>query len=176
MRYARISGNDRQSAVARYVATVRADGEQRDELNDDPNYLTVLDQPFALVLDAATLRDLSHLRTEVPFDFPSPIVGESLHGVLRRLTAGGVRDRPSIGVGFSATGPIAGPLPGHPELALSGTITMIGEAYYDADRAMLSTLESTLTVAGHLGDGSTGRPVEIVYRRTLRSEPRPASP
>jgi hypothetical protein len=65
-RYVRIDQGASSTATAGFVAEIGPTGEQHDIANDDPDYLTILNQPFAVQLDAATLRDLARLRSEVP--------------------------------------------------------------------------------------------------------------
>ena len=105
-------------------------GTQRDAADDDPDYLTILNQPFAAWLDASTLRDLRAFRGTIPFDVPSPIVGATLRGALRRLPDGDLHGEPVLGVAFRASGPLHGALPDYPGRAVAGTISMTGRAYY----------------------------------------------
>jgi len=154
-----------------YESTVGASGDQTDGPNRDPDYLTVLNQPFAVQLDASTIRDLSRLAVPVPFDFPSPMTGAPLHGSLKHVsdgTLGGIR---VLGVAFSATGPIHGPLPDHPGMILAGSITMNGTAFYTYDSALLLALDATLSIAGNLASSDRHDPVTIVYKRTIRADP-----
>lgn len=163
-----------QGAKARvrgsYESTVGASGDQTEGPNRDPDYLTVLNQPFAVQLDASTIRDLSRLQAPVPFDFPSPMTGAPLHGSLKHMsdgTLGGIR---VLGVAFSATGQVHGPLPDHPGMMLAGSITMNGTAYYTYDSALLLALDATLSIAGNLASSDRHDPVTIVYKRTIRAD------
>ncbi len=115
IRYTRVDQGATSSAKATFSAEVSADGEQHDLEDDDPDYLTVLNQPFAVQLDPQTLRDLAHLQAVVPFSFASPLTGSMLHGRLRRAGAGPVDGMQATGVGFDAEGPMSGALPGPPE-------------------------------------------------------------
>jgi hypothetical protein len=163
-----------QGAKARvhgsYESTVGASGDQTDGPNRDPDYLTVLNQPFAVQLDASTIRDLSRLHAPVPFDFPSPMTGAPLHGSLKHMTDGTLGGVRVLGVAFSATGPIHGPLPDHPGMMLAGSITMNGTAYYTYDSALLLALDATLSIAGNLASSDRHDQVTIVYKRTIRAD------
>jgi hypothetical protein len=143
----------------------------RDEADADPEYLTILNQPFSVQLDTATMHDLHDLRSAVPFDFPSPMTGAVLHGTLRRLPDGALNGIRVLGVAFAARGPLNGALPNHPELLLGGTISMVGTAYYAYSDALLLSLDATLAIDGKVADHGAGDPVTIVYRRRIRSRP-----
>lgn len=153
-----------------YESTVGARGDQIDGPNRDPDYLTVLNQPFAVQLDESTIRDLSRLQAPVPFDFPSPMTGAPLHGSLKHVSDGTIGGIRVLGVAFSATGPIHGPLPDHPGMILAGAITMNGTAYYTYDSALLLALDATLSIAGNLASASRHDPVTIVYRRSIHAD------
>jgi hypothetical protein len=182
---------DRQGKVTRFTATVTydrresgaathatgvfhsrilANGEQRDEEGSDPDYLTILNQPFSIELDAPTLRDLHGLVQPVPFDFPSPMTGAPLHGSLRRLPDGMLNGRRVLGIAFSARGALNGSLPDRPETALKGTITMNGTAYYAYADALLTALDATLAIEGRVANSGQNDPVTIVYKRTIRPQ------
>jgi hypothetical protein len=171
VRYTRVDQGAASRATAHFVASLTPAGEERDLDDADPDYLTVLNQPFAVQLDLATLHDLSRLRAEVPFAFPSPITGSSLNGRLRRIGAGPVSGMPALGVSFEADGPMRGPLPDRPRLSMSGRIRMQGSAYYRTDDALLVLLDATLTITGRLANPEQSDPVTIVYRRRIRAEP-----
>ncbi|HEY6234150.1 MAG TPA: hypothetical protein VIW69_03465 [Candidatus Elarobacter sp.] len=165
----------RQHQRASFTSTLLPSGQQKDGPASDPDYLTVLNQPFAVQLDAPTMRDLSHVKRPVPFDFPSPMTAAKLHGTLRRLPdamVGGVR---AMGIAFEAKGPLHGALPDRPAMALAGTITMKGTAYYDYATAMLVALDATLAIDGNLDDNAHHAPVSIVYARSIRSAAREES-
>jgi len=168
--YTRSAENGTSPGHASFSATLAPSGEQRDESNGDPNYLTVLNQPFAVQLDAQTLRDLRRLQGGIPFDFPSPVTGGTLRGLLRRGASAKVAGRQTLGVAFDARGPMRGPLPDHPKMVLSGTISMHGIAYYELDTARLLALDATLTISGKLDNAKETSPVTIVYKRTLIAE------
>ncbi len=159
----------RQHQRASFTSTLLPSGEQKDGPAADPDYLTVLNQPFAVQLDAPTMRDLRHVKRAVPFDFPSPMTGAVLRGTLRRLPdamVGGVR---AMGIAFEARGPLHGALPDRPAMQLAGTITMKGTAYYDYATTLLVALEATLAIDGNLDDSARRSPVSIVYARSIRS-------
>jgi len=159
-----------------YASTVDPSGDQHDGPNDDPDYLTILNQPFAVQLDAATLHDLAHLHGSVPFDFPSPITGAPLHGQLRHAPDAVINGLRVMGVAFEASGPLHGSLPDHPEMALSGSILMKGTAYYTYSDALLLGLDAVLRIAGTV-DGSHDRSsVAITYARAIRAEPAATPP
>jgi hypothetical protein len=144
-------------------------GDTLDAENDDPDYLTVLNQPFAAELDTATLADLRSLRGTIPFDFPSPVSGTSLHGYLSHVPSGMLGTHRSIGVTFEAAGAMLGELPDRPGLVLHGTISMHGTAYYDARTALLLSLETTVTIAGTVSNRADKNPVTITFARRIRS-------
>jgi hypothetical protein len=155
-------------ATGSFTSEILPSGEERDESDHDPDYLTVLNQPFAVQLDPPTLSDLRLLTGTVPFDFPSPMTGAPLHGSLRRLADGTLDGRRVLGIAFSAQGPLQGSLPDRPEMSLSGTITMNGTAYYAYADALLLALDATLQIDGRVANSGQNDPVSIVYKRTLR--------
>jgi hypothetical protein len=141
----------------------------RDGTAHDPDYLTVLNQPFSVQLDAQTMRDLGHVKRPVPFDFPSPMTGAPLRGTLRRLPDAVVAGVRSMGIAFEAAGPLHGALPEKPTVALAGTIKMKGTAYYAYATALLVSLDATLAIDGNIDDSARRAPVSIVYSRSIRS-------
>jgi hypothetical protein len=167
--YDRTGEGGKQHQRASFSSTLLPSGEQKDGPGDDPDYLTVLNQPFAVQLDAPTMRDLAHVRRAVPFDFPSPMTGATLHGSLRRLADAMVGTRRAMGIAFEAKGPLHGALPDHPAMQLAGTITMKGTAYYDYGSALLLALDATLAIDGNLDDTAHRSPVSIVYTRSIHS-------
>ena len=160
-------GKQRQRAS--FTSTLLPSGEQRDGPSADPDYLTVLNQPFSVQLDAPTMRDLAHVKRPVPFDFPSPMTGAPLRGTLRRLPDALVGGTRAMGIAFEAKGPLHGALPERPAMQLAGAITMRGTAYYDYSTALLVALDATLAIDGNLDDAARRSPVSIVYARTIRS-------
>ena len=172
--YKRSDGTASTDATGDYVADLAASGELVDSADRDPDYLTVLNQPFAAQLDTATLGDLRHLHGAVPFDFPSPFTGSSLHGYLQHIGSGGFGPRHVVGVRFEAAGPMKGALPDRPGLTLSGRITMRGTAYYDMDSSLLLVLDTTVTISGTVSNRAGNDQVTIVYERKIAAdEPRP---
>jgi len=167
--YERTGEGGRQHQRASFSSTLLPSGEQRDGPGNDPDYLTVLNQPFAVQLDSATMRDLAHVRRAVPFDFPSPMTGATLHGSLRRLPDAMVGTRRAMGISFEAKGPLHGALPDRPAMQLAGTITMKGTAYYAYGSALLLALDATLAIDGAVDDTERHAPVTIVYTRSIHS-------
>jgi|SRR5271156_2711740 len=166
--YQRSDGAASTPATGEYIIDVSPSGETLDGADRDPDYLTVLNQPFAAQLDAATLADLRQLHGAVPFDFPSPITGASLHGYLQHVPGGRVGAQQALGVRFEAAGPMRGALPDRPELTLNGSIAMRGTAYYDLGTALLLALETIVTINGNVSNRAGGDSVTIVYSRTIR--------
>jgi hypothetical protein len=168
--YERREGGTDTHATAFFSSTVLPGGEQRDDGDGDPDYLTILNQPFSIELDAPTMHDLRNLAGAVPFDFPSPMTGAPLHGSLRRLPDGLLGGRRVLGIAFTAHGSLDGAPPDRPELALHGTITMNGTAYYAYADALLLALDATLDIEGRIAGGGQNEPVTIVYKRTIRPQ------
>ncbi len=167
--YTRSDGTASSGADGEYTADVLPSGETIDSADRDPDYLTVLNQPFAVQLDRATLSDLRHLHGALPFDFPSPFTGSSLHGYLQHIGNARVGPRHSIGVKFESAGPMKGELPDRPGLTLTGTIAMRGTAYYDVQSALLLILDTTVTITGNVSNRSGKDPVTITYARTIHA-------
>jgi hypothetical protein len=148
-----------------------AAGEFKDRIDLDPDYLTVLNQPFAVELDAATLDGLLHLHGRLPFLFPAPMTGGTLHGYLERGGIARVGSRPALSVNFDASGPMVGPLPDHAQLSITGTMRMSGTAYYAVrGEPLLLALDETLSISGSLHDRSQTSPVKIVYQRRIKAD------
>jgi len=157
-------------ATADYVLDLSARGNPIATADHDPDYLTVLNQPFAAQLDAKTLADLRQLRSTAPFDVPSPFTTKTFHGRLERIGIGTIGSRQALGVRFEAGGPMNGSLPDRPGLKLVGGIVMGGTAYYDLETALLLSLDATVTISGTVSNRASKDPVTIVYRRTLRAD------
>jgi len=168
--YDRREGGAATHATGGFSTKIMANGEQHDGADGDPDYLTILNQPFSIELDAPTLRDLHSLVRTVPFDFPSPMTGAPLHGSLRRLPDGTLNGRRVLGIAFAARGPLNGSLPDRPDMALSGTITMNGTAYYAYADALLLALDATLQIEGRVANSGQTDPVTIVCKRTIRPQ------
>ena len=142
-RYTRTGPDGKSRGEALFVQILLPDGTFEDRIDDDPDFLTILNQPFAVRLDAATLRDLRALRGRVPFSATSPLGAEAvLRGFLRPAGSGPIAGRPTVGVRFEAEGAMTGPLPGYAETLVSGTMRMDGTAYYALDDATLLALKS----------------------------------
>lgn len=170
-RYTRADDAGSVTARATFVQEMTPQGELQDKTNLDPDYLTVLNQPFAIELDRSTLHDLLHLSGRVPFVFPAPMTGGTLRGYLERGTTGRVNGRPSLAAAFDASGPMVGPLPDHAEMSIVGTMRMSGTAYYAlrGDPLLLALTES-LTISGTLQDHGQSSPVKIVYKRSIKAD------
>lgn len=169
--YVRSAGQGRAGGTARFVADLLPSGSFEDRIDDDPDFLTILNQPFAVQLDSATLADLHGMHGAVPFAATSPLGGDGvLRGFLRPGTDGAVHGRPCVAVRFQASGPMNGSLPGEPG-ALSGSMRMDGTAYYAVDDALLLALQTTLTLDARVkrGQSAPAVPVKISYHRSIRA-------
>lgn len=181
-RYTRTGPDGKSSAAAFFVQELQPDGTFEDSQDDDPDFLTILNQPFAVRLDANTLRDLRELHGRVPFSATSPLGAEAvLHGFLRPATGGPIAGQPTVAVRFEAEGAMTGPLPGYGEMLVSGTMHMNGTAYYALDSALLLALDVDLMLDARLARHGqpTSVPVQIMYRRWIRASaktPPPAQP
>ena len=174
--YTRVDQGATAKVLGSFVSVVAPDGALRDESNGDPDFLTVLNQPFAVQLDGPTLHDVARLQQAAPFSFASPMSRGQLHGTLRHLTDGTIAGERVIGIGFEAHGIMRGTVPAHPEIALNGTIQMSGTAYYTERTALLLGLDATLTISGNLADRTASDPVTIVYKRSIRAQEPAAAP
>lgn len=171
-KYTRDGADGKARAQAVFVAVSKPDGTFEDRLDEDPDFLTILNQPFAVHLDSATLGDLRALRGSVPFAATSPLGAQAvLHGYLRHGPGGPVGGRQAVAVRFEAEGAMAGPLPGYSEMLVAGTMRMEGTAYYGLADATLLALDVTLRLDARLTQrgSSPSVPVEIVYRRAIRA-------
>lgn len=169
-RYVRDSPDGRSDGDAKFVADMTPGGSFEDRVDDDPDFLTILNQPFAVQLDAPTLRDLQELRGPVPFAANSPLgSGSVLRGFLRPGIGGPIAGHPTVAVRFQANGPMSGGLPGHTG-AITGTMRMDGTAYYSTENAMLLSLHATLTIDARLHERKPAVyvPVRITYVRSIR--------
>lgn len=167
--YTRTDDSGKATVHARFVQQMARDGSFEDRVDEDPDFLTILNQPFAIELDATTMHDLQRLAGSVPFEATSPLGGARLHGYLRPAGKGRIQNVLSTGVRFRAQGPMTGSLPQHPEDTLNGTIRMDGTAYYSQRDSILVALDATLTIEGKLINDNTAVPVRIVYHRTIRA-------
>jgi hypothetical protein len=174
--YVRQSPGLRTNENARFVGELFPDGSFESRIDNDPDFLTLLNQPFAVQLDKATLNDLRELHGSVPFAAGSPIAGGTeLRGFLRHGNDGSIAGMPTVAVHFTATGPMSGTLPGSTQTALGGTMTLDGTAYYSLSAGLLLALRATLTIDArvHQANANTSVPIQIVYRRWIRvSQPR----
>jgi hypothetical protein len=169
VKYTRLDENGKASAHGRFVQELLHDGTFEDRGDDDPDFLTILNQPFAVQLDTVTMGDLERLHGMVPFEAASPLGGSRLSGYLSSAPRGKVEGHPCVGVRFKADGPMTGTLPEHPDALLSGTMHMDGTAYYAQSGALLLALNATLTIDGKLQSGNDSVPVRIIYQRTIRA-------
>jgi hypothetical protein len=173
-RYTREAPDGKTRGEAVFVQELEPDGTFEDRVDDDPDFLTILNQPFAVRLDAATLRDLRALHGRVPFSATSPLGAQAvLHGFLRPAPGGPIAGHPTVAVRFEAEGAMTGPLPGSTESLVSGTMRMDGVAYYALESATLFALKVTLTLDARLTQSRqpTPVPVRIFYRRSIRAVP-----
>lgn len=171
-RYTRNGPDGKSRGEAVFVQMLGRNGSFEDRVDDDPDFLTILNQPFAVRLDAATLSDLRELHGHVPFAATSPLGAQAvLHGYLRPAPAGPIAGRQAVAVRFEAAGGMTGPLPGYSETLIAGTMRMEGTAYYAADSAVLLALNVGLTLDARLSQGRSFNsvPVRIVYRRLIRA-------
>jgi hypothetical protein len=167
--YTRADDAGRASAHGKFEQELLGDGTFEDRADEDPDFLTILNQPFAVQLDAGTLSDLRRLHGMVPFQAASPLGGSRLSGYLRSAPPGIVSGHQVVGVRFEATGPMTGTLPEHPDALLSGNMHMDGTAYYAQQGALLLSLDATLTIDGKLQSGHDSVPVRIIYHRVIRA-------
>lgn len=171
-RYTRDGPDGKEQATARFVQLLQPDGTFEDQVDEDPDFLTILNQPFAVRLDRPTLHDLRTLHGAVPFSATSPLGAEAvLRGYLRPATGGPIGGRQAVAVRFQADGAMTGPLPGYAGMLVAGTMRMDGTAYYALDDATLLALNVALTLDARLSQGkpSISVPVRIVYRRSIRA-------
>lgn len=164
----RTDATGKSTEEAQFAQAQLPDGSLEDRLDDDPDFLTILNQPFSIRLDTATIHDLRELHAPVPFAAASPVGGGDLEGSLRPGTPGIIDGRRVVGVEFQADGRVHGPLPVH-GAEIEGRIHLDGTAYYDANEALLLALDARLTIDGTLtGAGLAPAPVHITYDRAIR--------
>jgi hypothetical protein len=170
--YLRDAPDGKSDLNARFVQVLMPDGTFVDRTDEDPDFLTILDQPFAVRLDTATLRDVRELRGRLPFSATSPLGGDTvLRGFLRPGVSGPIDGHQTVAIRFQAEGPMAGPLRGYNGATVSGRMLMDGTAYYALDDATLLALNATLTIDAQLYQGQppAAVPVQIIYRRSIRA-------
>ena len=168
VRYTRVDDSGKASVRARFVQALQG-GSFEDQADDDPDFLAVLNQPFAIQLDTTTMHDLRTMRAKIPFTANSPLGNSTLKGFLRPSPGGKISGHRVVGVRFNAHGPMSGAIPDKAQLTVNGTIDMDGTAYYSAETALLLGLDATLTINGNLLDKQLHVPVTIVYRRYIRA-------
>lgn len=157
------------AATAHAGGVITADGGGDPPVAQDPAYLTLLTQPFAIVLDPQTLLDVDHLLTPLPFQSNSPLTGSQLHGTLTKGKPGTVAGFPVAVLQFRAEGPIHGSLPYNESVRLAGTVHMDGIACYRRADGLLLSLVTIVHVAGRVGDTGSGAPIEFTYQRSIRA-------
>jgi hypothetical protein len=169
--YTRYEGDDATRHTAAFEQASRSDGSLESMRDDDPDFLTILNQPFAIALDRVTLQDLRSLHAAVPFNAGSPLGdGAVMHGYLRPAGGGLVAGRPAVAIVFDAQGTMDGTI-SKSQTRMAGRIDMKGTAYYSTGSALLLELDATLRVDANLqATGTPAAPVKIVYRRTIRAE------
>ncbi len=168
--YTRTAEAGKADARAGFVQVLETDGSFADVADNDPDFLTILNQPFAIELDPTTMRDLRSLRGPIPFAAASPLGGDVLHGLLRPAAGGAVDGRPVAAIHFEADGPMAGVLPKRAGASVDGIVRMDGTAYYAIGGRLLLALQATLTIDGTLHQNGNAVPVHIVYKRSIRAE------
>lgn len=174
VRYTRAQSGGSTVVHASFVQVLRPDGSFTDSDDADPDFLTILNQPFAVTLDPVTLRAIEHLHGKVPFEANSPLGHATLTGFLRPGARGLVSGHPVVGVAFEADGPMTGGLPESvAATSIAGTIRMDGTAYYATQSALLMALDARLTIVGTLKNAANAMPVRIVYRRSIRATDAP---
>jgi hypothetical protein len=164
------------TATASAQLTVVSADDQRISAANDPAYLTVITQPFAVALDVKTLQDLTSLRTPVPFHFLSGMTGGDLHGLLEYRGSSKIDGFETASITFDAAGPFASTLPGEPKVPLAGQIHMTGHAFYRKSDALLMKLATTLVSTGTVGGGPEALHVRVTYERELTHMARQPSP
>lgn len=169
VRYTRADATGVSPVRGRFVQELGRSGDFEDRLDNDPDFLTILNQPFSIWLDAPTLRDLRALRGSIPFQAASPVSSDALVGTMRRGPIGPVDGIPAVGVRFDASGSMHGGLPDRPGIAIDGTIRMEGAAYYAVGSSLLIALDAELTISGNLHEKKNVTPVKIIYRRAIRA-------
>lgn len=166
--YSRSEQGTRSRGHSTFASVVGPAGEPEDESGGDPDYVSVLNQPFAIVLDAPTMRDLARLTAPVALSFVLPLTGEPLTGTLRRGPDAFVAGERVLQVVFAAQGPVHGPI-GRSGVAVDGRIAMRGTAYYSYASALLLALDTRLAISGKLHGEAARRSVTIVYGRRIRA-------
>jgi hypothetical protein len=168
VQYSRGETGNHVQAHASFVTTVKASGAQEDEVNGDPDYVSILNQPFSIELDLPTMRDVARIAAPAPFSFNLPITGVPLTGTIRSGGDAYVAGERTLAILFDAEGPVHGMI-GNAGVSLDGRIRMRGIAYYAYDSAVLRALDTRLTISGTLLGDPERKPVTIVYHRAIRA-------
>ncbi len=172
--YDRVEGGARVHAIATFGAEATAEGDVRDLESNDPDFMTVLNQPFNVELDRLTMRDLATLSAPIPFRFPSPVDGTALDGTLRH-EATDRGERGILGVVFHVAGPMHGRVGDRSPETLDGRITVDGTARYVKASGLLRDLDATVTISGRVMPHEEAG-VLAVYRRSIRRETQALAP
>ncbi|MHB8177005.1 MAG: hypothetical protein ACYDA5_07085 [Vulcanimicrobiaceae bacterium] len=167
-RYVRNDGAGDIPGTARFVQLLLPGDNFADRSNHDPEDLTILNQPFSIQLDRATLAQLYALKGSAPFALASPMAGGTLHGTLTRGSVARLAGQRVLEVTFAATGRMHGPLPSHPSMDIDGRMQMHGTADYALWGGWLVAFSARLNIAGAIADLDHAVPVKIVYHRSMR--------
>jgi|SRR5579875_387609 len=135
---------------------------------DDPNKLSVLNQPLPYEISARQLRAITTLSNRFPFDFHLSDGAGALSGYLEPAPKSPRSD--VVGIAFAAKGPMQGPLPGTSHSAVSGELMLSGTAYYFTHSRRLVVIDDTITFDGYVGD-ARNMPVHISYKRKIYALP-----
>jgi hypothetical protein len=165
--YVRTANNNRDSVQAFFTQSMRPDGDLDDGTSYDPDYVTILNQPFAVWIDSDTRSGGDSAR--VPLTFDAPLTGGTLRGYLARAGVGIVAGRRAVSMRFDASGPMSGSDSDDPQRRIRGTVRMRGTAYYGARDGLLLALDETFSVSARLYEGSHSLPLQIVHRRFIKA-------
>ena len=91
--YTRSDGAASSDAKGAYVADVLPSGDTLDSADRDPDYLTVLNQPFAARLDPQTLKDLQPSARRAAVRLSDTLYGLVASRISRNISAAGCSDR-----------------------------------------------------------------------------------
>lgn len=172
-RYLRLNATRLAHRNAGFYERIGANGATLEQGGSDPDFLTLLNQPMRAWIDRKTLHALVNLRTNLPFEAPSPL-GGTLLGTLEH-------DRNSahpnhVVLSFSATGLMLGKITAQATLFADAAITMHATGFYARQSGLLDQLWVTLRVNGTLRGVEGTTPLRIIYRRRFKrinGEPRP---
>lgn len=157
----RFGGEERVRVVKRGTETTLAS----DKSENDPDTLSVANQPLPAVLRNDEVRALNALAGRTALDLPSSFTETSLAGFLEPVTPRATGDL--IGLRFMATAESSGPLPNYPNVVVDGVLTMQGTAYYARSSGVLERIESRLTFDGHIRGEDATVPVHVSYERNI---------